>query len=140
MVDGDIVRPSLEGSVATFDFPASARDVRLVSNTFSPKLFNLKSDDPRMLGVMLCGLALGDSDLSLEDERLRDGIHQLEDHGGALRRWTNGEFVLDPQLWDGLSGEVSLLVTYDPTTIRGWTAPASARKTPAFRPKLRAVG
>ena len=140
VVDGDIVRPSLEGSVATFDFPASARDVRLVSNTFSPKLFNLKSDDPRMLGVMLCGLALGDRELSLEDERLRDGVHQLENHGGGLRRWTNGELVLDSRLWDGLSGQVALRVTYDPTTVRGWTAPASAPKAaPVARPKLRAV-
>ena len=141
VVDGDVVRPSLEGSVATFDFPASARDVRVVSNTFSPKLFNLESDDPRMLGVMLCGLALSDRELSLDDERLRDGVHQLENHAGELRRWTNGELVLDPQLWDGLSGQVALRVTYDPTTIRGWTAPAgAARKTPAYRPKLRAVG
>ena len=26
--------------------------------------------------------------------------------------------------WDGLSGQVALRVAYDPTTIRGWTAPA----------------
>ena len=35
-VDGEIVRPRLEDGVATFPFPASARDVRLMSNAFSP--------------------------------------------------------------------------------------------------------
>ncbi len=130
--DGDIIRPRLEGSVATFEVPASAKDVRLMSNVFSPAPFG--SNDPRMLGVMLCDeLALGHRKVSLGDERLRDGVHQLENHDGNLRRWTNGELILDPQFWDGLSGQVALRVTYDITTVRGWTAPVS-------RPKLRAVG
>lgn len=79
--------------------------------------------------------------ISLDDERIRDGVYQLEDHGGGLRRWTNGNFVLDPLLWNGLSGEVSLMVTYDVTTLRGWIAPAAVQKSEAVdRPKLRAVG
>jgi hypothetical protein len=111
-----------------------------MSNVFSPASFGLR--DSRMLGVMLCdGLAFGDRQISLGDARLRDGLHQLEIHGGNLRRrWTNGELVLDPQFWDGLSGQVALRVTYDTTTIRGWTAPATARKTaPIGRPTLRVV-
>ena len=78
---------------------------------------------------------------ALGDERLRDGIHQLEDHCGGPRRWTNGNLALDPQLWDGVTGPVALRVTYDTTTIRGWSAPAGvSQKTPSYRPKLRAVG
>ena len=74
------------------------------------------------------------------DERLRDGVHQLEDHGDGPRRWTNGELALVLHLWDGLSGQVVLRVTYDATTIREWSAPAGvSQKTPSYRPKLRAV-
>ena len=126
MVDGEIVRPRVEGNLATFEFPTSAKDVRLMSNTFSPVAFG--SGDQRMLGVMLGDeIAFGDRKVLLDDERLRDGIHQLEDHGGNLRRWTNGELVLDPQFWDGLSGAVTLRVIYDAITIRGWVAPMKAQ-------------
>ena len=126
--------------MAIFDFPANAKDVRLMSNVFSPAPFG--SNDPRMLGVMLCDeIAFGDRKVSLGDERLRDGVHQLEIHDGYARRWTNGELVLDPQFWDGQSGLVSLVVNYDVTTVRGWTAPAMEEGTaPVVRPKLRAVG
>jgi hypothetical protein len=91
---------------------------------------------------MLCDeIAFADRKVSLGDERLRDGVHQLESHDGSPRRWTNGELVLDPQLWGGLPGQVALRLTYDPTTVRGWTVPAAVRKaTPIGRPKLRVVG
>ena len=138
--DGEVVRPVVEGSLATFEFPVSAKDVRLMSNAFSPAA--LGSSDPRMLGVMLCDeIAFGDRKVSLGDERLRDGIHQLEDQDGNARRWTNGKLALDPQFWAGHSGLVSLVINYDVTTVRGWTAPSTVRKTaPIGRPKLRAVG
>ena len=139
VVDGDVVRPRAEGSLATFEFPASARDVRLMSNVFFPAADG--SNDPRMLGVMLCDeIAFGDRKVSLRDERLRDGVHQLEHHDGKARRWTNGNLVLDPQFWAGCSGLVSLVVNYDVTTVRGWIAPATVRKTaPVGGKKLRAV-
>ena len=140
VADGEVVRPGLEGGVATFALPAGAKDVWLMSNTFSPKLLTAKSHDARLLGVMLSGIAFGGHEVSLGDERLCEGVHQLECHDGNLRRWTNGKLALDPQLWYGLSGEVTLRVTYDVTTIRGWTAPATTQKTlPVSQPKLRAV-
>jgi Hint domain len=140
VADGGVIRPRADGSLATFEFPASAKDVRLMSNVFSPSAVG--SHDPRMLGVMLCDeIAIGGRKVSLGDERLRDGVHELEDHDGKARRWTNGELVLDPQLWEGQPGLVSLVVNYDVTTVRGWTAPATERKTaPVGPPKLRAVG
>jgi hypothetical protein len=142
VADGEIIHPVVEGrdGAAAFVFPASAKDVRLLSNAFSPATFG--SDDPRILGVMLCDeIAFADRKVSLGDERLRDGVHQLEDHDGNARRWTNGKLVLDPQFWAGDSGLVSLVVNYDVTTVRGWTAPATVRKTaPVGRPKLRVVG
>jgi Hint domain len=138
VVDGEVLRPRVEGSPATFEFPASAKDVRLMSNVLSPALYGYR--DPRMLGVMLCdGLAFGDRQISLGDERLRDGVYHLENHDGAPRRWTNGDLVLDPQLWEGQTGWVSLTVNYDVTTIRGWTAPPAAKRQVGSRPRLYAV-
>lgn len=144
-VDGRIVRPLDEDDSAAFLFRADAKDVRLMSNTFAP--MELGSSDQRRLGVMLLGLALSGSGgeprrISLDDDRLVDGLHHVEDHGGGLRRWTNGEFVLDPRLWEGLSGQIALDVHYDRTTLRGWiAAPARAKTFVAVdRPKLYAVG
>ena len=138
VADGDVLRPRVEGSLATFEFPASAKDVRLMSNVFSPVLMG--TPDPRMLGVMLCdALAFGDRQISLGDERLRDGVYHLENQAGAPLRWTNGDLVLDPQLWEGQTGWVSLTVNYDVTTIRGWTAPPATKRQVGSRPRLYAV-
>ena len=54
VVDGEVRRPLSEGDAAVFLFPASARDVRLMSNTFIPALVG--GGDPRPLGVSLTGL------------------------------------------------------------------------------------
>jgi hypothetical protein len=133
VADGDVVRPHVDDSVATFEFPVSAKNVRLMSNAFSPAA--LGSSDPRMLGVMLCDeIAFGDRKVSLGDERLRDGIHQLEDHDGKAWRWTNGKLVLDPHFWAGHSGLVSLVINYNVTTVRGWTAPDDGAKDRANWP------
>ena len=141
-VDGRIVRPLAEDGSAAFLFRADAKDVRLMSNTFVPTA--LGSSDRRILGVMLQGLALSGSGgeprrIFLDDQRLSDGVHDVED--GGLRRWTNGEFVLDPRLWEGLSGQIALHVLYDHTTVRGWiAAPAPAKTFDAVeRPRLYAV-
>lgn len=53
VADGRVRRPLREGDAAVFLFPSDARDVRLVSNTFSPKDFG--SSDTRVLGAMLLG-------------------------------------------------------------------------------------
>ena len=138
VADGDVLRPRGAGNLATFEFPASAKDVRLVSNVFSPAQWG--PGDRRMLGVMLCeGLAVGDRQISLADERLRDGVYQPENHGRGPRRWTDGDLVLDPRLWEGRTGRVLLTVNYDATTIRGWTAPPAPPRKVESRPKLYAV-
>jgi len=142
VADGEIVRPHVADGVATFAFPAEAKDVRLLSSTFLPAMLGAGSIDPRTLGVMLCDhLTFGDRRIWVGDARLRVGVHQLEDHGGAARRWTNGELFLDRAFWEGLNGQVKLVVSYDPSTLRGWVAPANSasRPRPVARPKLRAV-
>jgi hypothetical protein len=143
-VDGRVVRPLAEDGSAAFLFRADAKDVRLMSNTFNPTAFG--SSDYRTLGVMLLGLSLSGCSgeprrISLDDDRLADGIHHVEDRGGGLARWTNGEFVLDPRLWEGLSGQIALHVAYDHMTVRSWiAAPPAAKPVEAVDgPKLYTV-
>jgi hypothetical protein len=87
--------------------------------------------------------SLGDEPrrVSVDDGRLRDGFHPVEDHGGAIRRWTKGKAILDRQLWSGLAQQIALLVTYDDKLTQGWIAPAQSwrESETADRPKLYAV-
>ena len=142
-VDGEILVPLIEEGVAAFLFPSSAKDVRLLSNTFRPKAFG--TNDGRTLGVMLlgvsfCGQAGEPRRIRLDDQRL--GISYMQESRPNLAwRWTDGEAKLNPELWAGLTGCVSLLVSYTPNTIRKWNAPAVAKKAEsADKPRLYAVG
>ena len=105
----------------------SARDVRLVSNTFVPARIGL--GDPRELGVCLCGLAFVGSGgearrVSLDGPRLAGGLHSDEAAVGAHWRWTKGELVLDPQFWAGLTGPIAFYVNHNAQTTRAWIPPA----------------
>ena len=140
VVDGRVLGPLAEGGVDVFLFPADARDVRLVSNTFVPKAFGL--GDTRTLGLWLTGLSFSGGAgeprrISVDDERLRDGVYGVEQHAGRRWRWTNGELVLDPQLWAGMEGGVSIFVSHVSQCARKWNAPEKplSRQT-AERPRL----
>ncbi len=141
-VDGEIMAPLVEDGVAAFLFPSSAKDVRLLSNTFCPKAFG--RNDGRTLGIMLlgvsfCGQAGEPRRIRLDDERL--GVrHSQESQQDLTWRWTDGETKLNPELWTGLTGGVSLLVSYTPNTIRKWNAPTVAKKAESVdKPRLYAV-
>lgn len=141
-VDGEILAPLVEDGVAAFLFPSSAKDVRLLSNTFCPKAFG--RNDGRTLGIMLlgvsfCGQAGEPRRIRLDDERL--GIrHAQESQQDLAWRWTDGEAGLNPELWTGLTGGVSLLVSYQPNTIRKWNAPTVEKKAESIdKPRLYAV-
>lgn len=124
VVDGEARRPLVDQGAAMFVFPAAAREVRVASHVFQPA--DLGFADPRTLGVMLSGLVLvgGDGEarmIAVDDARLRDGVHPTE----GRFRWTDGALALDPQLWEGLTGDVSLVVSRRRDTVRGWVAPAA---------------
>jgi hypothetical protein len=100
--------------------------VRLKSNTFIPAL--LGDGDPRFLGLSLSGLVFSNGrgearSVSLDDERLKDGLHPEEAHDGVAWRWTKGELVLSPDLWTGLPGPIALAVTHRSPAIRQWIRP-----------------
>ena len=139
-VDGAICKPLSSGDAAVFLFPAEARDVRLTSNAFVPR-DRVGGSDTRALGISLVGSAFSGARgeprrVSVDDPRLREGVHGVETAGDDRWRWTNGETALDPEMWKGLSGSVSLLVTYRSGVIRGWVAPQSSVEA---KPRLYAV-
>ena len=127
LVEGEAVLPVEDGSAAAFAFPASARDVRLVSNAFVPDLLGGGSD-PRRLGVCLMGIELAGSEgarrtIPLDDARLAPGLHPEEGRAGMSWRWTRGELALSPELWTGLTGTIRLSIALDASAVRSWTAP-----------------
>jgi Hint domain len=146
VVDGEVRRPLAEGEAAVFLLPHSARDVRLMSNTFIPALVG-GGADPRQLGVCLTGLSFfgGGGEprsISLNDERLKGGLHPEEAESGVDGRWTKGELIIDPEFWEGASGPVALLVTCDNAAARQWLAPPkpdAALVASSIQPKLYAV-
>jgi hypothetical protein len=138
LVDGEIHHPLAEGDAAVFLFPDSARDVRLVSNTFVPGRIGL--GDTRELGVCLCGLAFvglgGEARrVSFDDPRLGEGLHGEEANSAAYWRWTKGELVLDPQFWAGLTGPIALFVNHNAQATRAWIPPARPAEVVPARSK-----
>jgi hypothetical protein len=127
LVDGKAVHPRPEGDAAVFLFPASSRDVRLLSNTFVPA--KLGGRDTRKLGVCLLGLTFAGAGgvqrrISLDDARLADRLHDGELKSGAHWGWTKGDLPLDPQFWADLRGLVSLFVNHNSAATRQWSAPS----------------
>ncbi len=145
MVDGEVRRPLCEGDAAVFLLPAGARDVRLKSNTFVPAL--LGRADPRSLGLSLVGLVVSNGrgearSVSLDDERLKNGLHPEEARDGVAWRWTKGELVLSSDIWAGLAGPVTLAVTHNSGVARHWVSPPNAvpaAQSHENKPKLYAV-
>ncbi len=128
LVDGKAHRPLDRDGAAVFLFPSGARNVRLVSNTILPTGFGF--GDSRTLGVMLTGLSFSGRAgeprrIAIDDGRLSAGVYPVEAQVGQRWRWTNGELVLDPQLWAGLEGVVSVLVAHNSPFTRAWLEPAS---------------
>jgi hypothetical protein len=132
MVDGEVHRAVEEGETATFRFPASARDVRLLSNTFIPALVG-HGGDSRELGVSLTALSFSGDQcehraVPLDDERLNGGVYPQEGRDGVAWRWTKGDLPLSSDFWDGLSGNVALNITFNNVNAtRRWVAPVKAR-------------
>jgi hypothetical protein len=144
LVDGEVRRPLEEGETAAFLFPAEARDVRLMSNTFVPAALGYERD-PRELGLKLhalsfCGRSSEPISVSLDDKRLMDGFYAEEGESGAAWRWTKGELVLSREFWSAFAGQVALVVAHDGAAIRRWIPPAAGRHEASLdekKPKLR---
>lgn len=81
-----------------FAVPPATGPVRLVSRAEAPCRFTPYIDDPRLLGVAVRRILLrnhaGVTEIPVDHPALRAGWHQVEGHGSAIFRWTNGNAVL----------------------------------------------
>jgi hypothetical protein len=75
-----------DGATLGFVLPAGAREVRLASRLAAPAWLDPTSDDHRLLGVAVAGLAIDGIALDLHDPRLTAGWHAPEPGW----RWTAG--------------------------------------------------
>jgi hypothetical protein len=120
IIDGRRIDPTIDGDLARFVLPADAPTARLVSRTFVP------GADRRKLGVRIKSLAVSDG-LRLSREIpvdvLSEGVHGLEHEGQRTWRWTDGDAVLPPSLWQGCNGLAILTVGFNSTVGAAWIAP-----------------
>jgi len=127
VADGRTIRPDVQGLTARFVVPASARDVRLVSETSVPAHIVPGSSDNRRLGVALAALTIDDGltgarAVELDDARLDEGFYAA--NSGA--RWTDGSAVLPADLWAGCKGSFFLRVTLAGPALPRWVAPGES--------------
>jgi len=120
IIDGRRIDPTIDGDLARFVLPADAPTARLVSRTFVP------GADRRKLGVRIKSLAVSDG-LRLSREIpvdvLSEGVHGLEHEGQRTWRWTDGDAVLPPSLWQGCNGLAILTVGFNSKVGAAWIAP-----------------
>lgn len=127
IVDGIRQECDVDGRMARFLFPTSAREVRLMSHCFVPAHGRFGGDD-RSLGISVTGMTLFDGltaerQIPLDHPTFR-GQHPLESDGDRQWRWTNGRLDLDPALWDGLKSHVMMQLHIAPSDGTRWVAPA----------------
>ncbi len=94
-----------------FRLPRQPRTARVVSRAGSPVELGL-SRDPRSLGVAVRQVRVQQgkrmTSVSAEHASLCDGFHAYEPD--ADWRWTDGDAGLPPELWDGFTGPLEVLV------------------------------
>ena len=79
-------------------------------------------------------------ELSQDQQIMRDSFARfLNDESTPARVRAALPSGFDPQMWDGLSGDVSLVVSRRCDAVRTWISPAVADDVAAARPKLSLV-
>ncbi|QGP80161.1 hypothetical protein GL174_04830 [Sphingobium sp. CAP-1] len=136
VVDGRRVDGDKDHNLARFIFPASAREVRLLSHCFTPAHM-VMDGDARALGVCLTGMTLSDGFHAERavalTEPLFDGQHDLEQDGAWKWRWTRGDLPFDPAIWDGFRSHVILRLDLLPSQGRRWVPPMMVGAMPEGR-------
>ncbi|AYG68904.1 MULTISPECIES: Hint domain-containing protein [unclassified Rhizobium] len=119
LVDGKRVEGQIDGDLARFIFPASAKTASLVSRTFSP------GREVRALGVRFESLRIFDGLKTDRDVALNDlvGVHPEEVAAGCNWSWTDGHLVLPATLWADCKGHVILRLTGYVEAGQPWVAP-----------------
>ncbi len=140
IVGGRTIKPLLLGGEAVMALPADVgrerQDVAIRSCLTTPTLMG--EADPRGLGLAVYGLSVATESgetraLDLDAPELRGCFHPGERDDGLHYRWTSGDLVIPATMIADLAGPLMLRLSYEPTTVRGWTAPA------AMTPRLRLI-
>jgi hypothetical protein len=87
IVDGQTVRPDIEGSTWRFALPDGAREIRLASRSVVPAFVSAESADHRRIGVAVAGLRVDGEEVQAGDPRRASGWHEAEEDW----QWTNGD-------------------------------------------------
>ncbi len=135
--DGRLLPAQIAEGTLFAAVPAGAA-LEIASDTLVPAL--LGEADYRRLGLAVYAITLTGADgttrsLDLDDPALAGSFHPGERLDGLHYRWTRGTFSIPVELTAGLADPLLLRLTYEPGTIRGWTAPEPTR----VRPQLRLV-
>jgi hypothetical protein len=85
-------------------------NAHIISRSAIPGQVQADPRDQRRLGVKIAAMTVGDKTLSLADELLTDGWHDLEADG----RWTNGSAITPAALVDGgiVTIELAIVTCY----------------------------
>jgi hypothetical protein len=139
VADGRVVRPDVLGTRARFVLPVDAQEVWLMSDTGVPAETG-ESGDIRRLGVSLSGMSVDDGltgcrEIALDDPRLGEGFHVLEEDG-ARHRWTDGRARLPASLWAGCRGQVFVRVELLESELARWVPPAAEAGPKGHAPRL----
>jgi hypothetical protein len=123
MADEQKLQPQRHGNTLAFQLPSSAKDVRLISDSFVPNDMDGRGDR-RVLGLNLLGLSVSNGSerrfVAVDDARLATGFYPAERDGEKLWRWTCGEAQLPSSLWADLDGVVEVRIDLGCSPLRGW--------------------
>jgi hypothetical protein len=127
IVEGGRINPDIHEDVARFMLPASAGDIVLVSETWTPRHWG--GQDGRCLGVSITGFHVSDGltcsrDIPVDDPALADDFLPEEAADGAGWRWTNGRLRIPSSFWADCRSHVFLRVLFEPG--QRWLPPVTA--------------
>ncbi len=114
-VDGQILQPLQRGHVLTFDLPATARAITLLSRCFAPADFDPQSADRRQLGLAVTWLEIDGVAIPAESPVRGQGWHAPE----AGWHWTDGAASLHA------AGARQIRLGYQPMNLRHVAAGAN---------------
>ena len=115
LVDGIRVEASsANDGVHVFALPARPAEVRILSRAAVPAELGVARDD-RALGVAVRKLVARQSArfriMEARDPALADGFHAYE--AGVAVRWTDGDALIPPALFQGFDGKMELVLHLD---------------------------
>jgi len=110
MANGWALDPEITGREYRFILPAGVRDLRIISRHFVPARMLEDCQDERCLGVAITNLTLDGANIPLNDPRLIEGWHQVENEW----RWSCGDAGLR------VDNATVLTITLAPWAISYW--------------------